>query len=150
MTFTFRPALYRNSTLFELPRPITTLRVLDAWDFEQFKVPLADGDRLYGHSRAGIDLSIEGRTGTHAGVLCGTEETMLDTLSLLGEAFDITSDDDRYELFLYHDEASGTYRKYRSCATVRFEYDLSSPHLFTWSAVIHAEDPRLYTTAPGV
>ena len=150
MSLVFRPALYRGGTLFELPRPITTLRVLDAWDFEQFKVPLAAGDRLYGHSRNGLDLSIEGSVGTRAGTLCATEEDMLAALSQLSEAFDITSDEDRYEFFLYHDQPSAAYRKYRSCATVRFEYDLSSPQLFTWSAVVHAEDPRLYTTAPGV
>jgi hypothetical protein len=31
---------------------------------------------------------------------------------------------------------------------VRFEYDLSDPHLFTYAAVIHATDPEIYTSPP--
>lgn len=51
MTFTFKPAVYQNSTLYELPRPVLSIRVVDTWDFERLKVPLADGDFLAGHSQ---------------------------------------------------------------------------------------------------
>ncbi|MEX0715334.1 MAG: hypothetical protein WD066_02040 [Planctomycetaceae bacterium] len=149
MPFTFRPAVYRDSTLHELPRPVDVLRWQDAWDFDRFHVPLADGDHTVGHSQQGIDVAIEGRIGTQAGALCASEEEMFDALAALRSALGVGAGDERFELFLYHDAASQTYRKFKSCSTVRFEADLSDPHLFAYSAVIHADDPALHATGPG-
>lgn len=150
MTFTFKPALYTGSTFYELPRPVTTLRIQDSWDFEQFKVPLADGDTLVGHSRQGIDISIAGQLGTQAGGLKISEADMFQELEELRNYLDVTSGGDQYEFFLYHDTTTATYRKLKSCSTIRFEYDLSNKAIFTYSAALHAEDPTIYTTAPGI
>lgn len=150
MSFLFQPGLYRQSTLFFLPRPVTVLRVQEGWDFQQFKVPLKAGDVHVGHSRQGIDILIEGQCGSQDGALKLTEEEMFVSLEALRSALDVTSDDDKFEFFPYYDSGSATYRKYKACSAVRLEYDLSSPHLFTYSATIHADDPTIYTTGPGV
>ena len=147
MAFTFKPAIYRDAVLYELPRPVVSVRVRDVWDFEQFKVPLADGDFVVGHSRDGVEIALEGQIGTQAGALKATEETMFAALEELRSKLSVGSPDETYLLFLYHDVASGTYRHFKKCTTVRFDYDLSDPHLFTYSVVIHAEDPVIYATA---
>jgi hypothetical protein len=150
MAFTFKPAVYDGSTLYELPRPIVSIRVQDAWDFEQFKVPLAAGDTVVGHSRQGVDIAVEGQIGTQGGGLKITEADMFQEIETLRSRLDVTSSGDEYEFFLYHDTATATYRKFKSCSTIRFDYDLSNKNLFTFSAAIHAEDPVIYTTAPGL
>ena len=147
--FAFKPAVYRTSTLYELPRPILTLRLQEAWDFEQFKILLQDGDQLVGHSRQGVDIAIEGQIALQAGTLRLTEQQMFDELEALRAALHIGPDDAKYELFLYHDIATATYRKFKAVSTVRLETDLSDQKLFTWSALLHAENPALHTTAPG-
>ena len=149
MAFVFKPAVYDGSSLYELPRPIVSLRLQDAWDFEQFKVPLRDGDTAVGHSRDGVDIAIDGQIGTQQGELKASEEEMFQEIETLRSRIDVDSSADKYELFLYHDAASDVYRKFKSCSTVRFDVDLSDKHLFTYSAVIHADDPVIYTTAPG-
>ena len=149
MAFTFKPAIYKNSVLYELPQPVLAVRVQDAWDFEQFKVPLADGDFLTGHSQQGVGISVEGQIGEQSGSPKALEQAMFAEIETLRTALDITSDSDKFEFFLYHDTSSSTYRKFKSCSTVRFDYDLSDKNLFAYSIVIHAEDPVIYTTEPG-
>ena len=125
MAFTFKPALYKNSALYELPQPVLAVRIQDAWDFEQFKVPLSAGDFLTGHSQQGVVISIEGQIGEKTGAPKALEQAMFAELEALRTALDITSDSDKFEFFLYHDSSSSTYRKFKSCSTVRFDYDLS-------------------------
>lgn len=147
--FVFKPAIWKGSTLYELPRPIVALRIQDSWDFEEFKVPLAGGDFQEGRSLNGVDISIEGQSGTQAGQLKSDEEQMFAELEALRAALDPSSPEETYELFLYHDPSTATYRSFRGCSSVRFEYDLSSPHLFTYSALVHAADPTIYSVAPS-
>lgn len=146
--FQFRPSIVRASSLYELPRPITSLRVQDAFDFSKWKVPLVAGDLLIGHTASGVDIAIEGQIASQAGQLQLTEAQMFQTLEGLRTAVQSTQPDDRYRLFLYLDSATATYRSFRNCATVRFEYDLSQKHLFTYSLVVHASNPTIETTAP--
>lgn len=147
--FDFKPSLWRDGALFELPRPVTSVRVQDSWDFARFKVPLGDGDSTAGASRNGVDIAIEGRLGSHAGQLKLDEASMFAALELLRSRLHVAADSPGYELFLYHDPATSTYRSFRRCHTVRFEYDLSDPHLFTYAIVIHAADAAIYTAPPA-
>ena len=149
MSFVFKPAVYKSSALYELPRPVPVLRVRDAWDASRFKVPLADGDALVGHSRQGVDISLEGQIGSQSGSLKTSEGAMLEELEALRSTLDVSSASEKFEFFIYHDATSGTYRKFKLCSTVQFEMDLSNQNLFTYSLVVHAENPVLYTTAPG-
>jgi hypothetical protein len=144
--WTFKPAIWKDDELIELPRPVTGLRLLDAWDFEKFKTPLADGDHLAGHSRNGVDVQIEGQVGTLEGDVQADEAAMLQVISDLRQALDVDGPSGRYSLVLYHDATAGLYRLLQKCSTVRFESDLSDKSLFTYSVVIHASDPVLVTT----
>ena len=149
MAFTFKPAIYDGVSLYELPRPILAVRIHDAWNFEQLKVPLADGDTLTGHSFQGTEISLDGQLGTQAGTLKASESDMFQEMETLRGVLDVSADAEKYEFFLYHEAASATYRKFKSCSTVRFNWDLSNKTLFTYALLIHAEDPVIYTTAPG-
>ncbi|MFV0445869.1 MAG: hypothetical protein ACK5Q5_20010 [Planctomycetaceae bacterium] len=145
----FKPALWRSGELFELPRPVTSVRVQDSWDFAKFKVPLAAGDATTGHSRNGVDIAIEGRCGTHAGELTIDETGMFGALELLRSRLHVPSGEIGFELFLYHDPTASHYRSFRRCSTVRFDYDLSDAHLYSYSLVIHASDATLYSSPPA-
>ena len=147
--FLFKPAIWSNSVWHELPRPVTAVRLHDSWDFAQFKVPLHGGDFVAGRSRNGVDISLEGQVGKQAADVVITEEAMFEALEDLRQALHPSSPAATYELFLYADAATSTYRSLRSCTTVRFEYDLSEPRLFTYSLLVHATDPAIYTTAPA-
>ncbi|MFG0333627.1 MAG: hypothetical protein ACF8TS_09725 [Maioricimonas sp. JB049] len=146
--FQFKPAIWRTGTLYELPRPIRSLRIQDEWDFQRFKVPLVAGDLTVGSSREGVDIIVSGQIGSQSGELRLTEADMFTELEALRSALNQAADDDPYEFFLYHDPGDATYRSFRDCTTVRFEYDLSNQALFTYSAVIHAGDPMIYAEAP--
>lgn len=146
--FLFKPALQRPGALYELPRPITSLRIQDAWDFMRFKVPFAQGDSATGFSRNGVDISLEGRLAAQSGDLMLDEAAMFTALEELRMQLHVSPTAAPYSFFLYHDPATQTYRSFRRCHTVRFEYDLSDPHLFTYSALIHAADPTIYISPP--
>lgn len=149
MSFVWKPALFDASGLYLLPRPVTSLSWQDSWDFDPLKVLLAEGDELAGLSRGGIEIRIEGQIGSQDGSLKLTEQEMFTTLETLRSRVNASSDAAKYEFFIYHDDASSTYRKLKSATTVQFECDLSDVHLFTYTVSIHADDPTLYTTAPG-
>jgi hypothetical protein len=146
MAFVFKPAIWKNSTLYELPRPVLGLRIQDAWDFDELKVPLADGDVIAGRSQQGVDISVEGQVGTQGGTLKASESSMFQELESLRSALSADDPEDTYDFFIYHDASTATYRHFKSCTTSRFEYDLSNKHLFSYSILIHAEDPVIYTT----
>jgi len=147
--FRFKPAVWDGGVLYELPRPVIAVRIQDSWDFARFKVPLAAGDALAGRSANGVDIAIEGEIGTQAGALKAGEESMFAAIETLRTALATDDPDATYELFLYHDVATATYRSFRGCTTVRFECDLSESKLFVYSALIHASDPTIYAVAPG-
>lgn len=147
--FKFKPAVWKAGTLYELPRPVTVVRIQDSWDFARFKVPLAAGDAIAGRSANGVDIAIEGEIGKQAEVLKTDEASMFAAAQALRTALSPTDPDQVYRFFLYYDAGSATYRSFRNCTTVRFECDLSAPQLFSYSALIHASDPTIYTTAPS-
>lgn len=144
-----RPAVYSGGSLYELPVPVTALRVRDAWDFERLKVPLADGDTLSGHSQQGAEIVLEGKIASQGGEQKETEQEMFAELEQLRSVLDVNADGPKYSLFLVHDADAEYYRKFKSCSTVKFEFDLSNRVLYAYSVVIHAEDPVIYATAPG-
>ncbi|MEX1230454.1 MAG: hypothetical protein WEB58_09445 [Planctomycetaceae bacterium] len=149
MTFIFQPAISFDGERYDLPRPVTKLLIDDAWDFQRFKIPLKAGDQLAGHSRNGVEITLAGQLGTQAGELTASEEEMFAALEELRAALHVADESQKYSFYLYYDELSETYRRFQSCTTVRFTYDLSDVHLFGYSLVIHAEDPVLHTTAEG-
>lgn len=147
--FRFLPAIYKQQQLIELPRPIPLLKIQESWDIERFKVPLADGDHMVGWSRNGVDITLHGQIGSVAGELQLSEEAMFTALERLRTALHVGDAAEMFWFFLYADAASGTYRHFRQCATLKFDYDLSNEHLFTYNAIVHAGDATLYHTGPA-
>jgi len=146
MSFLFRPAIVRGDTVYELPRPLPQLKLVDTWDSAQFKVPLRDGETHQGHSRNGVDITLAGMVVSHDGALQLNEQAMFETLEGLRAALHVGGEAARYRLFLYFDAETETYRHFRDCSTLQFEYDLSDPARFRYELRIHADDPTLYST----
>lgn len=153
MAFVWKPAIYKGSTLTWLPRPVDTVRLTTEWDNRESKVPLKDGISTTGHSLNGRVITIGGKTGKNeSGFLC-TDEDRMDELEAVLTLLDISADSEKFELFLYHDAGSGVYRKFKQCSPKSYGYAqgerqderVHSPY----ELVIVAEDPVLYSTAPG-
>jgi hypothetical protein len=140
----WRPALWRNGELYEFPRPVPVVRIHETWDAARFKVPLVDGDTLTGGSRNGLEIELRGQIVTAA----ADPLALLSALVALRDALHITGDDAKAWLFLLHDAAAETYRHVRGCSTMRFEYHLVDGHAVHYAAVLHADDPTIYDTAP--
>ena len=139
---TFAPTIFHTTSNFELPRPVSSLRISDAWDFEKVKVPLRDGDTVSGHSRNGTDIRIEGQIGTHGGQLQADELAMFDTLTALRTALHVGNGSETFILSLFND-GLGQHRYFDECSTTRVDFDLSNKHVFTFSIQIHAANPQL-------
>lgn len=146
--FLFRPSIVRPTSVFELPRPVTSVRIQDSFDYSKLKAPRVTGDIIVGHTPSGVDIALEGQFGSHVGAPRLTEEQMFLTLESLRLAVHSANPEDRYRLFLYFDPEAATYRSFQDCVTVRFEYDLSKPRLFTYSLVVHASRPEIQQTGP--
>ena len=141
----FQPSIWKMGSLWQLPRPVTAIRLADSWDFEKYKTPLADGDVVTGQSRNGVDIQLEGQVGHVAGSLRLDENAMLLAMLNLRSRLDVENPAGRFRLVLYHDATSGQSRYFEKCTTVRFESDLSDPRLFTYSVLVHASSPDLVT-----
>jgi len=142
----FIPAILRGSQIVEFPRPILACRVHDSWDFLKLKVPRQDGDQLAGPSRGGVEIAIEGQVGSQTGELKLSEERMLEALETLRAALH-SGEDAGFSLALYQ-SGPGAFRYFRKCLTSRFDFDLSSPRLYSYAVSIHAADPTLHQGLP--
>lgn len=111
---------------------------------------MADGNTIVGGSRQGVEIIVEGRFGSQAGTLTLTETDMYQEIKDFRNALDIPETSDTYSFFLFYDPTLGLYRKFKSCLTIRFEFDLSDEKLYSYSAVIYAADPKVYTAGPGI
>jgi len=149
MPFEYKPAIYKNAQLYELPKPILSLKLQDSWNQEQFRVPLATGDVLVGHAQNGLTISVKGELHHTTGTPKAAELALFDDLETLRAALSTSSPDERYELLLYHDDNAELYRRLVSCATLHFQFDFADQHRMVYGIEIHAEDPIIYTTAPG-
>ncbi|MCA9079320.1 MAG: hypothetical protein KDA58_02125 [Planctomycetaceae bacterium] len=140
---TFAPTLVRDTTQFELPRPILSLRIRDDWDLERNKVPLRRGELHSGQSQNGVDILITGQIGTQSGQLRIHEQEMFETLTQLRNQLDTTTPTGTFRLSLYHD-GLGQHHYFDLCTTMKFEADLSDKHLFDFSIQIRAADPIIH------
>ena len=154
MTRVFKPSVWQTgdgSTVTELPKPIVDFSIADGWDIRKSKVPLADGETYDGHSINGPIIAVQGSIGRDTSGKYIDEETMFDRYLIIRSKLDISSSSEKYEFFIYHDVGSATYQKFKSCSTRSFELFLGDDDnkLFEYSLSVIAEDPVIYTTAPG-
>jgi hypothetical protein len=149
MPLMFHPSIFRNGQFHALPQPVLSVRIHDTWDFAQFKVPLAVGETLAGHSQNGAVVQIEGRTSGHTGGPQTREAAMWNEIAALRAVLNVASADEKYDLFLYRDDGSAEYRYFKFCTTLRFDYDLADKNGFGYSIAVHAEDPAIHTAPPA-
>ncbi len=145
-----QPKIYAGSTLYEFPRPVRSLRLRDAWDFDRFKIPLKDGESIAGQSRTGVTIFIDGQIATQISTSKQTEAEMFAEIETMRSHLNANNTNGKFELFLFHDSATPYYRKLKNCSTIRFDVDLTNRTLFTYAIEILSDDPTLYTTAAGV
>lgn len=152
MAFVWRPSIYKNSTWTILPRPIVKFSFPTTWKFDKQEVPLKDGCITYGHAIASDQIVIQGFIGHQDGTTKISEEEMFTVLESLRTTLNVGSRSDLYELFIYYDVGSATYRKLKNVYTVSFDVDLGDSDRIIWpyAIVMEAEDRTIYSTGPNL
>ena len=146
---TVQPKVYVGTTLYEFPRPIRKLWFRDAWEFDRYKIPLKDGEVLAGQSRNGVRVFLEGQIAHHDSAEITTLAGMFDEVETMRSQLDANETNGKYEFFFFHDSATPYYRKLKDCTTLKFEVNLTTKNLFSYSVEIHSDDAAVYTSAPG-
>lgn len=154
MSWVFKPSVWQTgdgSTVTELPKPIVDFSIADGWDMRKSKVPLADGESYDGHSQNGAIISVQGSLGLDASGTYIGEQAMFQRYIVIRDKIDISAEGDKYEFFIFHDTVEPLYRKFKDCSTRSFEAFLGDDDhtLFEYNLIVIAEDPVIYTTAPG-
>lgn len=149
MAITWKPAIWRASTLLELPRPVDKLRLVSPTDALYLKVPLHPGEFVEGRSENGVDIELEGRIGRQDGTLHPTEQDMLNALEEMRQGLRPLTPDTTFQFFTHHSASLNTFRSFKKCTLQEVAYDLSNPKIFSYSLRIHAADTILYVTAPA-
>lgn len=153
--FVWKPALWVGSTLTRLPEPILTYTIPWVWNFKIHEVPLKDGATISKTWQAPVRINIEGQFALYDGSDIASDEEVHDgDIWLAVERFravlnSITADAPA-EFFLFHDTASGTYRKFLGVHPAVFQVDPGEQgsQMWPYSLSLIATDPTIYTTAP--
>ena len=145
----FQPGIETESGFLALPGPIERLQVQESWDFERFKVLLQDGGHTVGLSRNGMDIAVAGSVGQRQGDLFLSEAEMLAAvLELQRKIADQAGQLLRF--YVFRDAETQVCRYFEGCSVTRFQYDVSSPELYSYALTLHADDPELHETWPEV
>ena len=150
---TWKPAVYKGSTLYEFPRTVNVVNIKDSWDMREAKVPLADRNHVNGVSRNGVSITVggliafDGETGSP---FCAEADRWA-AYEALRSALDVSDDSERFEFFVYHNPATPYYRKFKNCVCKECSLDVGDDSRTDWpyTVQIFAETPTIYTTAPG-
>ena len=134
--WTFAPALVLPAETIPLPRPVTTLKLLDTWEAARFRVPGRAGELARGSVAGGVTVSVRGRVGTHAGQPAVAEPQMLEVLHRVREALHAVGPDETFGLAIY--ESAGVLRGFTDCTPLKVEADLSDPALFGYALTLRA------------
>lgn len=147
----WNPGIYKGGTFYQLPRPVQQLQIVDAWKFDESKIPLKDGVSISGHSLDGVRIRAGGSVSKDEdGDAVLTEIAMFDAYKDFRAVADLSSTDSAYEFIIY-DDGSSVYRKFKDVWPVNLSCEIGddSASLFKWSGEWIAEDTTIYTTAPG-
>ena len=139
--WTFAPTVILPSGPLELPRPVTTLKVLDGWDASRFRVPGRAGETARGSTPGGVTVSVRGRLGSHEGGVTAGEPAMLATLERLRLALHDLGPDETFGLAIYRDGPA--VRGLAKCTPLKLEFDLSEPALFAYALTLRAGEPAI-------
>ena len=146
----WKPAVYKSSTLTELPKPISSLLIKSSWDARESKVPLKNGATSDGQSKNNKVITLEASCALISDTNFVTEIAMYDKLAALEDVLD-TTDLVRFEFFVYHNTDIPVYRKFKNCWCKTYDWSVGDDvhFLFKYSLEIFAEDPVSYSTEPG-
>lgn len=152
----YRPVLYRaagSPTTFVLPAPVTDVDVSQPYKMDTREVPLKNGSYNYGFRRQARLITVSG--GVDILENCEyDDDSAYDVLIALDLFLNLNGTlGDRFEFFTVYDDETPKYVKYRSCVPKSFNYkirDDRNDSMFTYNIVFEAEDPYVWTTAPGV
>jgi hypothetical protein len=151
------PAIYHSSFgVYILPRPVITLDPKWTQDSDPKKVPKLAGGFTYGFSWNPVKIHVAGQFNISAGTtpLVGSTESdkITELQSMVTKLSNVISSADAfYEFFMFYNSGTGVYLKFKSCWTEAFMPQLGDGDRTTWPYQIDivANDPVLYTTAPG-
>lgn len=138
---TFSPALVLPGGTFNLPRPVTSLKILDGWDASRFKIPTRPGEVTRGRSPGGVTVSIRGQVGRHEDVVRAGEAAMFQTLEAMRAALHGLNPEEAFGLALFRDGPA--VRGFSGCTAAKVECDLSEASLYGYALVLRADDPVL-------
>ena len=141
---TLKIAIIKGGVLSELPRPISSFRILERWDSKTLKVPLLTGDIQTGVSRNGIDLVIDGEYGIKNDIVFVGEQQMHAEYQAIRNLVDTNADDADLEVLVSHLETLTSGYLFKRCRVAKFETDFSNPHIYEYQLVLHAGDPVMY------
>lgn len=123
------------------------------FEFDRHKVPLSNGQKTFGKSLNGIQITMSGSfgVGTDGSTLTTSEQAMWGAFGEIGTHLATGGAEQFLEFFVYYDSASSTYRKLKRVRPVSFAASLGDDKnkLFGWTMVLFSEDPNIYVTAPG-
>lgn len=176
MAYVFRPGLWRDTTvaplvgdrfiepevissgvMFWLPQPVTSLPFGAEWKGRAVEPRLKDGaEAVRGNKLKTRTESISGLIGRE--VPTDPEDPIVRFLTT-GDMYEKFADfvafvdtkDYPLELFVFYDEVTSTYVKYKGVYAASLKTDLgdSQFHVIPWNLQVVITDPKIYTTAPG-
>lgn len=163
MAFVWKPAIYGPTTdgnLVVLPRPVEQFDPAWAWKMQEHEVPRKDGVEVYGNSYRALDISISGQFAilrdewsfADSGLLIG-EEDMWAAVEEFRGYLDVRDRDEFLELFIYHDQSTTTYRKFKQVYPTDFTVKIGDNDqgfvTFKYNLSLKAENPAIFNSAPG-
>lgn len=114
-------------------------------------MPRVAGATSYGLALDTLPITIIGEFGKSASAVTDSEQEMWTELETLRTKLASADDSEKLELFIYHDTGSATYRKFKQVRPVSLQPSVgdSSRVIFGYQLVLMAENPAIYSTAPG-
>jgi hypothetical protein len=145
--------IYKNGTFYRFPEPLKSMRIEDSWDMDEQKAVLADGEQLTGLSRNGVRVTISGCSQISNGETpeCASRNQFV-TYAAFRSAMDV-SNDDKFELFLFHQTMPSTefYRKFKRCVPAECSVAMGDDNRIElpYSLSFRCEDSTIYSTPGG-
>lgn len=153
MAIIWAPGIWKNSTvtLYKLPLPVTSYRVISNWAANVQIVPGAPGGIATSKHEAPTSITIQGRVSKQGdGTLLSTEAAILSEI----DAFKAQAQgetDKTFWIFSHYDAANAEYRFRKEAITASLEFDLeqASRLLVPYTLVLRTTDVTLYSSAAG-
>lgn len=153
MAFIWEPRLYNGSTALVLPQPMIDVQIRDKFHQDRHTVPFKAGGVTYGPALESTEISLSCGISRQGDTEKVSEQEMFTTFSDIRDYLNTAAEaENGLEFFLYYDSSgSGTYRKFKSvfCDSMSLGMGDEDRTLFGFEISLYADDPVIYTTAPG-